>query len=76
LIADRLGQDKVIAGTVTTAIGKAGPGRLKLERKRGIGVGANHEMSEAIVNAMNQAGLNARLYSKYEMVKVIDQLIS
>jgi 2-dehydropantoate 2-reductase len=69
LIADRLGQDRIIAGTVTTAVGKTGPGRLKLERKRGIGVGTDHELSEAIVEAMNQAGLNARLYSNSASMK-------
>jgi len=57
-----LGEGRVIAGTVTSAIGKAGPGQVALERKRGMGVAAGHALSLPIVQSLTEAGLNARLY--------------
>ncbi len=58
-----LGADKVIAGTVTTAIGRSTAGDIVLERLRGVGVSGEHPFSEKLVAAMDEAGLNARLYS-------------
>ena len=62
-IAEVLGPERVIAGTVTTAVGKLGVGELVLERKRGLGLSAAHLLSERLAAAFNEAGLNARLYA-------------
>jgi 2-dehydropantoate 2-reductase len=64
-----LGAGKVIAGTVTTAVAKEGPGRIKLERLRGIGLSANHAISKRLAAAMNAARLNARLYENADSMK-------
>lgn len=61
-LAAALGSEKVIAGTVTTAVAKDGPGLIRLERLRGVGLSAGHSLSKRIADAMNAAGLNARLY--------------
>jgi 2-dehydropantoate 2-reductase len=61
-IAQALGADHVIAGTVTTAIGKPGVGEIVLERKRGVGVALGHPLSQEIVTALASAGLGARAY--------------
>ncbi len=61
-IARALGQGHVIAGTVTTAIGKPGVGEIVLERKRGVGVALEHPLSPQIVEALAGAGLGARGY--------------
>lgn len=61
-IAAALGQDKVIYGTVTTAIGRRGPGSIVLEKLRGVGVAAGHPLSEKLVAALDQAFLKCRLY--------------
>lgn len=61
-IARLLGTERVIAGTVTSAVGKPGVGCVVLERKRGVGVVAGHPLSAPLVRALNEAGLNARLY--------------
>jgi 2-dehydropantoate 2-reductase len=61
-IAEALGEDKVIAGTVTTAIGCPGAGQVVLEKLRGVGVADEGELSERLVKAMDGAGLQARLY--------------
>ena len=61
-IARTLGKDKVIYGTVTTAIGRRGPGDIVLEKLRGVGVAAGHPLSEKLVAALDKAYLKCRLY--------------
>ncbi len=61
-IAAALGQDKVIYGTVTTAIGRRGPGSIVLEKLRGVGVAAGHPLSEKLVEALDRSFLKCRLY--------------
>lgn len=58
-IAARLGPDRVIAGTVTTAIGKPGVGHVIEETHRGVGVALGHPLSESLVTALDGAGLAA-----------------
>jgi 2-dehydropantoate 2-reductase len=64
-----LGAGKVIAGTVTTAVAKEGPGKIRLQRLRGVGLAANHALSKRLAAAMNAAGLNARLYADANAMK-------
>lgn len=68
-IAEVLGNDKVIYGTVTTAIGRRGAGDIVLERLRGVGVAKGHPLSEKLNNAFNQAYLNSRLYENAASMK-------
>jgi 2-dehydropantoate 2-reductase len=53
----------VIAGTVTSAVGRGQIGEIFLERKRGVGIAAGHPLSTPAADAFIQAGLNAHLYS-------------
>jgi len=70
-IAAALGPDKVIAGTVTSAIGRRETGEIVLEKLRGIGVAlpergggaAGQQLCKRLVAAMDAAGLNARLFA-------------
>jgi len=64
-----LGPDRVIAGTLTSAIGKPAYGTAVLEKLRGIGVADQHEVSKKIVEGFNQAGLQARLYVDAKSMK-------
>lgn len=57
-----IGVDHVIPGTVTSAIGRVGAGEIILERLRGVGITADYPVSDRLVMAMNEAGLNARTY--------------
>ncbi len=59
LIAAKLGADRVVTGTVTTAVSKPGVGRVVEEKLRGIGIAVNHPMGAAIVDALNDADLHA-----------------
>ena len=61
-IAGVLGVDHVIAGTVTSAVGKPGVGEIVLERKRGVGVALGHPLSAQIVDALARADLGARAF--------------
>jgi 2-dehydropantoate 2-reductase len=58
-----LGKDKVIAGTVTSAIGRRAAGDIVLERLRGMGVAEGHLLSARLVPLLSDAGLNAQLFS-------------
>jgi 2-dehydropantoate 2-reductase len=62
LIATVLGKSNVIAGTVTSAVRRQHVGDIVLERLRGIGIADGHPLSLKIVQAMDGAGLNSRLY--------------
>jgi 2-dehydropantoate 2-reductase len=56
------GEDKVIPGTVTSAIGRQATGDIVLERLRGMGVAGGYPLSTCLVEAFNKAGLNAHLF--------------
>ena len=74
-----LGAGKVIAGTVTSAIGRRAAGDIVLERLRGMGVAAGHPVSAALAQALNEAGLNARLYphaAEMKWSKMLTNLVS
>lgn len=59
-----LGVDKVIAGTVTSSIGRRGVGDIVLERLRGVGVADGHPLSLFITVTLNAARLNAQLFKQ------------
>ena len=63
-IAAVLGADKVIAGTVTSSVGRRRVGDIVLERLRGVGVADRHPLSLFLAGALNAAGLNARLFPR------------
>ncbi len=64
-----LGSERVIAGTVTSAIGRRAAGDIVLERLRGVGITALHPLSERLAGAANAAYLNARLFRKASAMK-------
>jgi 2-dehydropantoate 2-reductase len=63
-LAHALGVERVIAGTVTTAIGRRSAGDIIVEKLRGTGVAVGSPLSARLAAAMNEAGLNTRLYPK------------
>jgi len=69
MISEVLGPQKVIAGTVTTAIGRRAAGDIVVEKLRGLGVASGNPVSDRLANAMSQAGLNAELFSKPQDMK-------
>jgi len=78
-IAGALGPDKVIAGTLTSAIGRVDIGDIVVERFRGMGIAAEHKLSHRLIDIFNDAGLNARLYAHaadMKWSKLLTNLIS
>jgi len=63
-LAEFLGADRVIAGTVTSAVGRRAAGDIRLEKLRGMGVAAGHPLSARLVQALDEAGLRCRLFSR------------
>lgn len=68
-IAQAFGEDKVIYGTVTTAIGRRGAGDIVLEKLRGTGIADGHPLSKKLVDAFNDAFLKCRLYAEPHSMK-------
>ena len=73
-IAAALGVDKVIYGTVTSAIGRRAAGDIVLEKLRGIGIADDPEqsrraLSAKLVSAFNAAFLNAQLFPNAAAMK-------
>lgn len=67
-IAALLGSQRAVAATVTTAVGRKGPGSIVVERLRGVGI-ADHPLAPALLAAANQAGLRARRYANPAAMK-------
>jgi len=66
-LAAILGAGKVIAGTTTSSIGRLSAGNIVLEKLRGVGVATGsdpslNDLAGRLVEAMNEALLNARLF--------------
>ena len=57
-----LGKEKVIRGTVTTAIGR-NENEIVVEKLRGIGIEQKNQLTTLIIEAMQNAGLNAIGYN-------------
>ena len=68
-LAQVLGENRVIAGTVTSAIGRNAAGDIVLERLRGVGIAAGSPLSARLSQAFSAAGLNARLYPSAPAMK-------
>lgn len=69
LLEKSLGTDKVISGTVTTAIGLPAPGIVAVERLRGLGLSVSEKstlklLATRIFGAMDHAGLCPVLFSR------------
>lgn len=79
VIANEIGAECVIPGTVTSAVGRRAIGDIILERDRGIGIADTHPLSSVLAEIFNQAGLNTRLFvnaSGMKWSKMITNLIA
>jgi len=63
-IESALGPGSVIAGTVTSSVGRRAVGDIILERMRGVGLADGHPLSLFLAETFNAAGLNARLFRR------------
>jgi 2-dehydropantoate 2-reductase len=78
-IAEALGREKVIYGTVTSAIGRRAAGDIVLEKLRGLGVAKGHPLAEKLNAALERAYLHPRLFedaSSMKWSKLLTNLIA
>lgn len=68
-LARVLGDQKVIYGTLTSAIGRRGAGDVYLEKLRGVGIDDRHPLSQVLLEAFNDAFLNAQAYADVSGMK-------
>lgn len=64
IIANYVGEDNVIPGTVTSAIGRLDVGNIVLEKLRGVGLFAGHPISTLLFEQMRRADLRPMLFQK------------
>lgn len=69
ILGEALGHEKIIAGTLTSAIGKPAAGKIVVERMRGVGIAGGHLVSQKLVKGFNRAELNAKLYLDADSMK-------
>ena len=63
-LAALLGNDKIIAGTVTSSVTRRAAGDIVLEKLRGVGVADGHPLSLCLWEVLNEAFLKARIYPR------------
>jgi len=68
-LAAALGEGRVIAGSVTSAVGRRDAGDVILERFRGIGIAGQHPLMDQLAAALQNAGLNPRRYPNAASMK-------
>lgn len=68
-IVEALGENKVIYGTVTTAVGRRAVGDIVLEKLRGVGIAKGHPLSVHLNIAFEKAYLNSSLFENAESMK-------
>lgn len=68
-LADLLGVDCIIPGTVTTAVRRAGRNRVVVERKRGVGLADAGTEGRLWAAELDRTGLNCRYYPEARDMK-------
>ena len=61
-LASVFGEDRVIAGTVTSSVSRRAAGEIVLERSRGIGLSSLHPLANTLAHAFQDAGLITQLF--------------
>lgn len=69
VLASALGADRVIAASVTTAIGKGSGGEIILEKLRGIGFASEHPIVDDLLQVFQAAGLKPVRYAQADSMK-------
>lgn len=68
-LTDMLGEGRVLAATLTSAVQRETPARVAVRRARGVGVAADHPDAEPLVEALRTAELNVSLVPRREELK-------
>ncbi|HEY70820.1 MAG TPA: ketopantoate reductase family protein [Anaerolineae bacterium] len=68
-LAQAVGEARVIPATLTSSIRWIEPGRVRLERRRGMGIASEHPISKRLANELHSAGLHPVLYESPRRMK-------
>jgi 2-dehydropantoate 2-reductase len=68
-LAAQIGQENVIAASLTTAVQRLEPGLIRIERRRGLALEDAHPKSRRLAEEAAQAGLAPRLYADGQSMK-------
>lgn len=68
-LAGALGWERILPGTITTAVSKTRTGVVSVENQRGIGVGGAHPLAVQLVDVLKAAGLSTRRYPDWRAMK-------
>ena len=69
ILAQQLGAEAVIPGTITTSVSKTAPGHITVRKKRGLGVAGGLPLSDRLVGAFRAAGIQASAYEDSRSMK-------
>jgi 2-dehydropantoate 2-reductase len=69
LLAKAVGANKVIPGTVTSAVDRIDKGIAVVSKKRGMGFAESHPMTNELVNTFDEAGLKTSRYANPQDMK-------
>lgn len=69
ILSDHLGANRVIAGTVTTAVSLDAPNRVRVRRPRGIGLASDHPSASGFARALAEAGIPVTRYDNPAAMK-------
>jgi 2-dehydropantoate 2-reductase len=68
-LANSIGENLIIPGTVTTAVDKNQKGDVIIRSLRGVGIGGKHPTIKMILSSFNEAGLNPSHYPRADSMK-------
>ena len=69
ILANLIGDDLVVPGTVTTAVDKNTKGDVTVRRHRGVGIGGNHPAIGLILSSFTEADLNPSHFPRADSMK-------
>ncbi len=69
LLADAFGLDRIIHGTMTTAVSSPEAGTVVVERERGVGIAAGNPFSMQLLRTFSAAGFRTILYPNARAMK-------
>jgi len=68
-IEEKLGKGLVIGASITTAVRRIGLGDVQLEKLRGVAIENRSPFTQTLIDAFNDAGLNAKGYAHRDSMK-------
>ncbi len=62
LLAQLLGEGRVVAATLTSTVRLESPSRITVQRRRGVGLATDHPMAGPLAEGLTEAGIKTRRY--------------